>query len=820
MDRKIGNYQLLRSLGKGGMGEVFLAYDPLCQREVALKFIREEWASRKDMQERFLKEARIAGQLSHPSIIPIYEISAGPEQIFYTMPSIEGETLRTILRSVKEQIKKEEPLHPIGSSIPSLMRIFFNVCSAIAYVHSRGVLHRDLKAENIIVGKFGEVIILDWGLAERMDQLAGQTGIPGTLQYMAPERALGESSSILTDIYSLGVLLYYMLTLHLPFHRTTLKEFREHYQKEKLPDLLEVAPEREIPPELIQITQKCLAFDKNARYQTIPDLIKDLENYIEGMPEWALASELQINRKEDWEFQENVALARHMALTRQTDLLEWVNLMISRRAFPGNMKIELDVVLGQSGKGLGCLLAVPESGLRKGLEEGYCLWISPQGTWLYRSSVEVLHQSEVALVPGQKAHLCIEKFENHLRFYLDGQLKFSFLNHIPMPGSQVGLLLRDGDLQISSLKISLGSQHAMVNCLSIPDAFLARKNFDDALVEYRKIASSFPGRAEGREAIYRSGLTILEKAKIAKKKLIQEDLLAEALEEFGKLHGTAGAPLEYLGKSLVYRFSKEPEEEAKCLELGLRKFAKHPLRPILVEHIASRLHESSHSDRRAAYHLALLALRHLPEIFSNSHDLLKSLQTHLEPLPFLGSYSELKDHLAIQLAFWLNKPLVLQEMIEQGLALQDAENAKLALLNLEKIEKEIDSGKLPEPAEASDVLHIWNLLLTGNPEAVQFNEPPTSESDPRFFLYGCWLMAEGKQEDALAFLKSATENAFPPTGALLSHYLMGQVDLKGRWFSQAFFWEKFKLLQQLHLFYHCSGQHRRKAAVQKLLKHL
>lgn len=201
---QIGNHQIVRSLGKGGMVEVFLAFDPTCGRNVALKRIRQEMKSNATLQERFLREARIASQLTHPSIVPIYTISQEGEETFYTMPYVEGETLKQILRAAYDEEKEGEVKHPIGSSIPTLMRIFLNVCQAIAYSHSKGILHRDVKPDNIIVGKYGEVLILDWGLADFVGEvselyvsekkdappidLTRPGKVPGTLSYLDPER--------------------------------------------------------------------------------------------------------------------------------------------------------------------------------------------------------------------------------------------------------------------------------------------------------------------------------------------------------------------------------------------------------------------------------------------------------------------------------------------------------------------------------------------------------------------------------------------------------------------------------------------------------
>ena len=252
----IGSYQVLDQVGKGGMGEVFLAYDPNCGRKIALKRIRSDLLEHMQMHNRFLKEARITSQLTHPSIIPIYTIESKDRQSYYTMPYVEGETLKAILRKARQQEKRGE--QDLSGSIPALVRIFLNVCQAIAYSHSKWVLHRDLKPENIIVGQYGEVLIFDWGLAKLIQQPEEEGGaeipahplhhltmvgkVVGTISYMAPERAAGNPATFQTDIYSLGVILYQILTLHHPFKRGTLQEFRETMHLEQLKTRLRSPP--------------------------------------------------------------------------------------------------------------------------------------------------------------------------------------------------------------------------------------------------------------------------------------------------------------------------------------------------------------------------------------------------------------------------------------------------------------------------------------------------------------------------------------------------------------------------------------------------
>lgn len=852
---KIGNYEVIRSLGRGGMGEVFLAHDPVCGRDVALKIIRSDWAHSKSMQERFLREAKTASQLTHPSIIPIYAIHQEKDITFYTMPYIEGETLKAILRTAREQEKKGELTHPIGSSVPALMRIFLNVCSAIAYTHSKRILHRDLKPENIIVGKYGEVIIVDWGLADTIGNPeiksdSAKTTIPGTLSYMAPERAFGEPSSILSDIYSLGVILYQILTLQLPFHRKNLKEFRKEFKHEKLLDPAEISPNRDISPPLSDLVKACLEPDPSKRVQTMNELISDVEKYIEGLPEWILSATLCPNDKNDWEFQEHILLAKHMAIARQPDQMEWVSFMVSKDSFAENVCLETEITLGNSGAGIGFIIG-------KNLEDSFALWIGSEtdhGTRLYRCNVEVLSHPEIALKKNQKQKVRIEKLDNLIRFFLNEKLQFGYLSHLPIFGKQIGVFYRDDDFQMEAIKIYIGSQNVMVNCLSIPDAFLAKKNFSQALIEYRRIAGAFPGRREGREAIFRMGITLLEEAQNKKKKQEKELLYSRALEAFEKLHGTPGAPLEYLGKSLVYKTTKEIDEEIKCLELALRRFRRHPLKYLLEENLLSRLHESARTNRRAAFQFALLALRYLPQIYSNPdhQTLINSLKKHLEPLYFLKRGGKPNLDMEIELAFWLDKPLTLLEFFEEspnclhallqlryfdlipeGLAVfcQTAPLLKAIKVAVEDeiIVKELIERAIDEQKPASVELlfshfkdleteRIWTYLLKNQftKAAKYFKKPPT-EADPRFFLYGCLIAARKGEKKATEFLTDVMVTRYPAMTLLLSHYLLGRINLKK---NELFYWEKVQLFRQLVLFYHCCKKRKLKHFFSKKIKRL
>ncbi len=808
----IGPYGIVQSLGKGGMGEVYLAKDPMCGRHVALKRIRPELRLNKTIQNRFLREAQVASALSHPSIVPILAIQTIPPDVYYTMPYVEGVTLRQILRANREQGG-----HPVIKSIPSLARIFLQVCEAVAYTHSKGILHRDLKPENIIVGKYGEVMILDWGIADFIDQIGKDEPLPaskisgedltrpgkitGTLAYMAPERLTGKSSSVQTDLYALGVILYQMLTMQLPFQRKTIAAFRKQVHNEQLIDPVEMAPYRDIPHQLSEVCRRCLARSEKERYPNAEALIGEIKSYVEGRPEWVLAAELKPDRKDDWQFQENILLAKNIAITRSIDVTEWAELMISKSAFANNMRLEAEVRLSEKGHGLGFLLSVPEE--RHSLEEGYCLWIGHAACKLFRNNVQLL-ESKI-LQPKTWHQIVIEKVDDHLKFFVDGKLKLNFVSHLPLAGNHVGLIHKDGDFELKNLKIFDASHNAMVGCLAVPNAFLSHRLYDTALQEYRRIGQSFPGRMEGREALFRAGLTIIEKARAEE----NDQLYHLALKEFEKLYRTPGAPLEYLGKSLVYEALGDIEEEAKCLELALRKFPAHPLLPMLKEHIVYRMHESSLNNREAAYRIILLAIRHIPDLLENTdtRHLIDSLEENWETLPFIEKCDDRLNSIAILLAFWLAKVPILVE-IAQGVRDNDVlfNNALVCLQELEA--SDALEKFLPKKPRKKKTLVVWNALINKKlteAKAVfdKFPEAIHQDTSHLHFPYGAYLFLTEGREAAFRHFGTVLETPYPPTTALPSLFLTNRLE---GWLEHAFWWEKKELHRQIELFYRCVGK--------------
>ena len=893
LPEKIGALYTCLSVSQGGMGEVFLGKDPSVDRVVAIKRVRSDLVEHSVVRKRFLKEAKITASLFHPSIIPVYSIHQSEKDLYYVMPFVEGGTLKEILRETIKREKANATPHPIGISIAQLLRIFTNVCQAVSYCHSMGILHRDLKPENILVGNFGQVIILDWGLAGFIDEkedvmpeikLLPENEIPqdkelahnltrpgkiiGTLSYMPPERVDGRPANVHTDIYSLGVILYQLLTLRMPFHRTSIERYKKMRKHETLTDALEAAPYRDIPPQLSEITKKCLANDADDRYESVTELLRDLDRYSSGLPDWILQGELDIGKQSDWELQENVLMSKLIPITRSTEIMQWYILMISKRSFSGNKKISAQLKVGEDSEGVGFLLNIPEPKEREGLEDGYCLWIGTKkspGIKLSRSHVTLIELEGKTIPADREMSIEIEKIDQTVCLYIDHELVLTYNDPLPIVGTHVGLMCQDMEFDLSTFQIYVGSQNATIGCLSVPDAFLASKNFKEAEAEYERIAESFSGRIQGREAIFRLGITLIEEAKLEPNESVRNHLLEKALTTYEKLHGTRGEPLEYLGKSLVYRRRGDLLEELKCLELAIRKFKKDPLVHLIEERVIFRLHESAKNDRVGVYSFALVTLRHLSHQLSNreTHALIHNLSTYSEKLYFFSdieNFNSLEERyrfMALQLAFWLDRPSILRDMLSDEKSALLKENIEYALRLLGYLEtKSRDISQLidhlPEKANprmirpvffeiearltrksAGDAISaldqlsqfelspkleekvlemkIWAYLLLKEGEKAKelllLKERLSTQKSQSsfFFLYGCMLAQTAGINGALQHFERTTDFAFPPFHALAGHYLKKEKDTK-EWIETLFSFEKIHLYRQLTLFYHSTSK--------------
>jgi len=285
-DLSATKYTIVKELARGGMGTVYLAEDTELARQVAIKVLNPEVVDEDDRQ-RMLREAQIIARLEHPGIVPVHDVGMLDDgRIYYAMKYVRG-------RRLDEYVAQ-------GDSINDRLRKFQAVCDAVAFAHSNGVVHRDLKPQNIMIGAFGEVLVLDWGVAKilRNAQLIssedqtlklprrsepeeptdGRTAngtVIGTVNYMAPEQARGETQLVdeRSDVYSLGVILYFLLTKQPPKPRADYADLRRPREFDS-----------KITKQAEAVCLKAMSIDRSRRYELAIDLSADIGRLLDGEP--------------------------------------------------------------------------------------------------------------------------------------------------------------------------------------------------------------------------------------------------------------------------------------------------------------------------------------------------------------------------------------------------------------------------------------------------------------------------------------------------------------------------------------------------------
>ncbi len=273
--KTISHYKILEKIGEGGMGEVYLAEDVKLGRKVAMKFLPTKFTEKEEARERFKREARAAAALNHPNIVTIHEIDEYEDLMYIVMEYIEGENLGDKIKVEETGLDyKTTPLQLM--QINDIISIVLEVCKGLEKAHKAGIVHRDIKLENILIDRDGRVKILDFGLAKLKgtSKLTEESVAIGTAFYMSPEQLRGEEFDHRTDIWSLGVVMYAMAACLLPFQGESAVEIM-YSILEKEPEPIS-RPETSIPPAFRKIVYRCLKKDPKKRYQDLSHLITDL----------------------------------------------------------------------------------------------------------------------------------------------------------------------------------------------------------------------------------------------------------------------------------------------------------------------------------------------------------------------------------------------------------------------------------------------------------------------------------------------------------------------------------------------------------------
>ena len=307
-------YEIKSKLGQGGMGEVYKVLDRDLRREVAMKRLRPQaamGAAEEDLL-RFVKEAQATGRLEHPNIVPVHDLGVdGDGRVYFTLKYVKGLSLKEVIRGRRDATQLEDKRKFRDVFTPrQMIEILISVCNAVAYAHSKDIIHRDLKPDNVMLGNFGEVLVMDWGLAKILGKKGAaevpqessfdfnlranldssmtlEGAIAGTPAYMSPEQAGGRISELdfRTDVYSLGAMLYEILAGEPPYKGTTALEVVRMVTEGPPPPLASgTYGFRPIPRELKAICEKAMAHEAGQRYSTAEQMRDDLTAYLEDLP--------------------------------------------------------------------------------------------------------------------------------------------------------------------------------------------------------------------------------------------------------------------------------------------------------------------------------------------------------------------------------------------------------------------------------------------------------------------------------------------------------------------------------------------------------
>lgn len=272
-------YRLIHQVGKGGMAHVFKAYDLMLERPVAIKLLKQDFSDDSGFRDRFKQEARSAANLSHPNIVTVHDFGIDPAGVYIVMEYIAGTDLKTKIC--------ENGKYPVEEGI----QLMVQACAGLGYAHRAGIVHCDVKPQNMLVTSDQRLKITDFGIARALSTLEVETNpevIWGSPQYFAPEQALGALPTPSSDVYSLGVVMYEVVTGRLPFEADSVDELIAMHRDNAPADPCQYAPD--LPDGLAAILMKVLSKEPSARYRTADQLGHILANFLETRPSTVIST--------------------------------------------------------------------------------------------------------------------------------------------------------------------------------------------------------------------------------------------------------------------------------------------------------------------------------------------------------------------------------------------------------------------------------------------------------------------------------------------------------------------------------------------------
>ena len=612
--KRIDQYDVIREIGRGGMGYVYLCRDTEIGRVVALKVIREDGIRppRDIDRQRFVREALTTARLQHPGIPPVFRVKkCSKGRLYYAMKLIDGISLDDIIKGLKNSDETFE----IRYTTHRLVTVLVEISKTLAYSHSKGYLHRDLKPSNIFVGDYGEVYLIDWGLTKRMesfqeesvneedstifeeisidddtkalasrdfsmlnytqdnDQLTLQGDLLGTPAYMSPEQTMRNPPELTpaADIYSLGVILYRILTLKLPIESRDLKFLVQNKRLGNLPHPDDAAPDRDIPPELAAIAMQAMETMPEDRFESAAEFQHALEFWLDGKTQFrkvdigTFGKEKFILRPPQtanrWLLNEGVIKTMSMGQGQMSRLF-------LRKSFHGDIRISLNVralPVDNSTKEIrrfGIMFRSSEPVAIGPIDQYALIFAGNNNTRLIlqRNGTEIASNENIIFEPDKKYHVVIETNQTEVKVTVNARLVISCLDRNPLTGAWIGFIHHGQPVIYSRLLIMTRGLPIKTEAIQIPEALMAEGCFDGARKRFMEIYRNHRYRFVGAWAAYRAGIAAY---RFSKRR-------SDALRIWAQLRGQRYKDLEKMGLARLDLIENQPMEAAHHIERILK----------------------------------------------------------------------------------------------------------------------------------------------------------------------------------------------------------------------------------------------------------